>query len=220
MTEVSGSKKDVVPSAYREKYKESGGTCGDLIASELQRVAKDGIDGVVNIQFENGIERTRWADFNNGMRRMNLANVLRGRFLKGETVTILGKEYNAKDMIDSQYDTVEDNPKFLLNVAHFLGLQENDRTVKSLQALLFPKAKGPTAEERAATKAKKEADAAAAKEAKAAEKAQAKADKEAEKLKAKADKEAEKLKAKADKEAAKAQAKADAAAAKEAATTE
>lgn len=177
--EETVEKKDVVPSTYREKYKDSGGTCGDLIASELQRIAKDGIDALVSVQVENGIERTRWADFNHGMRRMNLANVLRGRFLKGETVSILGKHYNAKDMAESEFDEFVDSDKFLLKVAHFLGMQENDRTVKSLRALFFPKDKGPTPEERAAAKDAKAAEKEAAKVAKAKQRADEKAAKAA-----------------------------------------
>ena len=203
MTDTAvAEKKDVVPSTYREKYKESGGTCGDFVAGELQRIAKDGIESLVSVQVENGIEATRWADFNPGMRRMNLANVLRGRFLKGETIIVLGKHYNAVDMAKSEYDNIPNDHKFMLKLAKFLDLQENDRTANSLTALFFPKAKGPTAEERAAVKADKAAAKAQEKADKAAAKAQEKADKaaakEADKVAKAAAKAAEKAAVKAE----------------------
>ena len=229
MTETSqatvAEKKDVVPSQYRDKYKDTGGTCGDFIAVALQKVSKEGTEGLTAIKAENNIEADRWSTFNPGMQRMNLANVLRGRFLKGETITVLGKQYNAKHMVERDFNgKVHDDHKTLTRVATFLELQTNDRTIASLQSLFFPKAKGPTAEEREKAKAEKAAAAAEAKAAKDAEKAAAKAEKaekaaaaKAEKAEAvaaaKAEKDAAKAAAKAEKDAAAAAAKADKAAA-------
>lgn len=205
---MTDEKKDVVPSAYRDKYKETGGTCGDFIATQLSKVSNDGVEALASIKGENSIEADRWATFNPGMQRMNLANVLRGRFLKGETITILGKQYNAKHLAEDFNGTVEDNPTVLNKLASYLDLQQNERTVAALQKLFFPPApKGPTAEERAAAKEAKEkakADAKAEREAAAAEKRQAK---EAEKAE-KAEKRAEEKKARDDAKAAKAAEKA------------
>lgn len=205
---MSDEKKDVVPSQYRDKYKATGGTCGDFIATQLSKVADDGVEGLASIKAENNIEADRWATFNPGMQRMNLANVLRGRFLKGETIVILGKQYNAKHLAEDFNGTVEDSPATLAKLADYLELQDNERTVTALQKLFFPPApKGPTAEERAAAKEAKEkakADAKAEREAAAAEKRQAK---EAEKAEKVAKREADK-KAREDAKAAKAAEKA------------
>lgn len=200
MTDAA-EKKDVVPSQYREKYKATGGTNGDFIAVALSKVGEDGVEALASVKKENGIEPTRWANFNPGMQRMNLANVLRGMYLKGETITILGKQYNAKHQSTDFNGTVADDAKTLGKLAEYLELQNNERMVAALQKLFFPPApKGPTTEERAAAKAakdaekaeakaKREKDAADKKTAREAEAAQKKADKEA----AKAAKDAEKL---------------------------
>jgi len=215
------AKKDAVPSKYRERYKATGGTSGDFIATELQAIGKkDGPDSVSTIQAENGIERERWATFNPGMRRMNLANVLRGRYLKGETISILGKQYNARHRAEDYTGTIAEDDKSLSKLAEFLELNVNDRVIGSLREIFFPKAKGPTAEEKAAAKAEREAEKAAAKAAKEAEKEAAKADRAAKAADDKAVKEAAKEAAKAEREAAKEAAKAEKAAAKEAAKAE
>lgn len=174
MSETQAPKKDVVPTHYRDKYKETGGTCGDFIAAKLQSVAKDG--SLDSIKAENGIERDRWSTFNPGMQRMNLANVLRGRFLKGDTITILGKQYNAKHAADDFNFTLEDTKASLTHAAEVLELQVNDRTIAALQKLYFPAApKGKTAEEREADRAAKAAEKQKAKDLKAAKSALTKA---------------------------------------------
>lgn len=197
MTETT-EKKDVVPSAYRDKYKETGGTNGDFIATALQRLAKDGgVDTLNTVKAENGIEATRWSTFNPGMQRMNLANVLRGTYLKGNTIKILAKEYNAVHQRDDYTGKVDDTDKALKGLAEYLGLTSSDRTIASLRKLFFPPAPtGKTAEERAAEKAAKD---------------KAKSDEKAAKAKVKADEKAAK-----DEAAAKAkQVKADAKVAKD-----
>lgn len=182
-------KKDVVPSSYREAYKATGGTCGDFIATNLQKIGKDGIDSLNSVKAENGIEADRWSTFNHGMQRMNLANVLRGRYLKGDTIKILGKEYNAKHQSEDFNGTVANDPKVLKKLAGYLELQDNDRTVAALTKLFFPPApKGKTAEERAADKAAKEATKLAGKALKDATAAAKKAKTATDKAKAKLDK--------------------------------
>lgn len=173
------TKKDVVPSQYRDRYKSTGGTCGDFIATKLQSIAKEGTGGLDAVKAENGIEKDRWSGFNPGMQRMNLANVLRGRFLKGETITILGKQYNAKHLAEEANFTVEDKPAVLQRLAKYLEVQDNERTVAALQKLFFapPKKAGKTAEERAADKAAKDAEKQRAKDLKAAKSAVEKAKK-------------------------------------------
>lgn len=204
MSEEKG--KDVVPSAYRDKYKETGGGCGDFIATTLSKVGNDGVAALDTVKKENGIEKDRWSTFNPGMQRMNLANVLRGRYLKGETIKILGKEYNAKHQSEDFNGTVADDPKVMARLAGFLELQETDRVVAALTKIFFPPApKGKTAEQRAAEKAQKDADKLAAKEKREADRAAAKEKREADKATAKAERERLKAEAKAAKEAAKAE---------------
>lgn len=215
MTETA-EKKDVVPSEYRDKYKATGGTNGDFIAVALSKVAEDGLEALGTVKAENGIDKARWAGFNPGMQRMNLANVLRGSFLKGETIKILGKEYNAKHLAADFNGTLADDPKVLAKVADMLGLvaqgqTASDRVIAALQKLFFAPAK-PSAEDRAAAKKVKDDAKAAEKQAKTDAAAKAKADKAETAAKAKADKAEAAAKAKADKTAA-----ADAAKAKKAA---
>lgn len=171
MTEKTEEKKDVVPSEYRERYKATGGTNGDFIATALSKVAEDGVEALSSVKRENGIDKDRWAGFNPGMQRMNLANVLRGSFLKGETITILGKAYNAKHLAEDFNGEVKDDPKTLAKLADYLGLvaqgqSASDRVIASLQKLFFAPAK-KSAEDRAAEKKAKD-------DAKAAEKAEKK----------------------------------------------
>lgn len=198
---MTEEKKDVVPSHYRELYKTTGGTNGDFIATELSRVGASGIEALNSVKAENKIEANRWSTFNSGMQRMNLANVLRSAFLKGETITILGKQYNAKHQAEDFNGVIANNEKMLSKLADYLQLTTNKRAMDALQKLFFPpEKKGPTAEERAATKATKEAEKTAAKEAKAKGAAENKTKKEAEKLADKEKAKAAKL-AKADKTA-------------------
>lgn len=171
MTEKTEEKKDVVPSEYRDRYKATGGTNGDFIATALSKVAGDGVEALSSVKRENGIDKDRWSGFNPGMQRMNLANVLRGSFLKGETIKILGKEYNAKQLADDFNGEVKDDDKVLAKLADYLGLvaqgqSASDRVIASLRKLFFAPAK-KTAEDRAAEKAKRD-------EGKAADKAEKK----------------------------------------------
>lgn len=163
-TPATTDKKDVVPSQYRDKYKATGGTCGDFIAKKLSEVGNDGVEALTSVKRENGIPADRWATFNPGMQRMNLANVLRANFLNGETISILGKQYNVRHQLEDFNGEVKDDDKTLEKIASYLELQVNDRMVAALRKLLFSPPK-KTAEER-------EAERAAKAEAKAAEKAE------------------------------------------------
>jgi len=150
-------KKDVVPSQYRDRYKSTGGTNGDFIAVALSKIGEDGLDALNAVKTENGIEKGRWSTFNPGMQRMNLANVLRGRFLTGETISILGRQYNAKHMAEDFNGKIEDNDKALDKLAGFLELAPGNQSAKprviaALRKLFFAPAK-KTKEERDAERA-------------------------------------------------------------------
>lgn len=206
--EAHDVKKDVVPSTYRERYAATGGTNGDFIAKKLQEVTKDGDSALGTVMAENDIPAGKWNGFNVGMKRMNLSNVLRSRFLNGGTITILGKEYDIKQMLDETGLTLDEaKPKSFDTFFDKIGLTITDRTRATVKKTFFgpwpltpeqraeakaekTKAKEAEKAEKLAAKEKAKADTAAAKEAekvaKAKEKADAKAAKDAEKAAAKA----------------------------------
>lgn len=241
---VAASTKDVVPAEYREKYAANNGTCGDFIATELSAMAKDGGIASLNaVKAENGIPAGKWADLNNGMQRMNLANTLRASYLRGEMIKIGGKEHSiGKALVefegegDDREPLKYDDPKELGKFIKMVDLQDTDRTRAALIRTMSPKPeKKPTktAEERAAEKAAKDKAREDEKAKKAEERAADKAKKDAERAaaqkarddeKAKKEKERDEAKAKKDaerdrlakeREAAKAEAKAAAAKASE-----
>lgn len=210
MTEAP-QKKDVVPSAYRDKYKATGGTNGDFIALALKSVGGDGLPALKTVMKENKIPDNRWGAANVGMQRMNLSNVLRSTFLNGGDVYIMGKQYNLLHMRDDYNGTVENTDKSLGKFAETIGLQNDARTVKALRRTLFEAAeKAKKEQERVTAKAEREkaaatkkTDAAAAKVKKTADAAAAKADKAAKAATAKAEKATKAETAKATKAAAK-----------------
>lgn len=208
-------KKDVVPSKYRDEYKQKGGTCGDFLGKRLQEIGKDGLPALQSIMKENGIPDKRWATMNPGQQRMNLSNVLRSRFLNGEDVHILGKQHNVNHMADDYgRDRLDkDKPDTIAKFAEAHELQTNDRTVKALIKTFFPPEKRvvKTAEQKAAEKAEAEKHKAEAKQQKADAAAKAKQDK-ADAKQAKADAAAKAKQDKADAAAAAKDAKADKAA--------
>lgn len=131
---------DKVKADYRDKYRANNGTCGDFIARRLQEIAEDGSDSLDYVKAENGIESSRWKHLNPGMQRMNFANVLRSRFLKGETIRFLGREFDARAMVESDFNgEPADDDYTMSRVAVFLDLQDNDRTVSALRSLFFPR---------------------------------------------------------------------------------
>ena len=90
-------KASVVPDSYKARYG-ADQNCGDDVAERLK-----GNDPFL-VATDNGIDaNAKWGvgrlslgkkPLNNGMIRMNLGNVLRGRIKRGEYVIIRGHEYN------------------------------------------------------------------------------------------------------------------------------
>lgn len=198
--------KDVVPSHFRDKYKDGNGTCGDVIANEISAITRDG--GTLSLESiltENGIQSNRWAEHNIGMRRMNLSNTLRARYLRGESVKIGGKEHNLRtaleEFTDGNVDSFDEtNDKDLSKFISFVDLQDNDRTRAAIRKVFGPDPKAAREAEKAEKKAKREAEAAEKKAKREAEKA----DREAAKAAAKAETDKAKAAAKAERDAQKA----------------
>lgn len=185
--EAQTERKDVVPPQYRQAYAATGGTNGDFIAEELTAVTKDGGQASLNaVKKENDVPTERWSSLNNGMQRMNLANTLRARFMRGEEITIGGKRFDLRAQME-EFGTVKaDNEGQINKFLKFIGINQTDRMRRAIVALLTPKP------DRAAEKAKRDeerakakADKAAAKEAEKAEKAKAREAAAAEKATAK-----------------------------------
>ena len=76
----------VVPPKYKQRYGTKA-NCGDELANAL-----DGIDPASDVwprlAADNGIDWSRWSHLNNGMRRMNLGNVLRNMAKKGTRLNL------------------------------------------------------------------------------------------------------------------------------------
>lgn len=96
-------KGSVVRPTYRQKYKEIGAhdSNGDALALAFRdfvtvETPVEGKKPVVGLSMErlqavadaNGIDMARWAHQNNGQKRMNLGNVLRGVLRQGKSVAI------------------------------------------------------------------------------------------------------------------------------------
>jgi len=95
----SVAKSSVVPDSYKARYG-ADQNCGDDVAERLKGhdpylVA---LDNNIDAEQKWGVGRIALGKkpLNNGMIRMNLGNVLRGRIKRGEYVVIHGIEYNAE----------------------------------------------------------------------------------------------------------------------------
>lgn len=185
-------RKDIVPAKYRQMYKELGGNCGDFIASELSALVENGgLDSLNSVKTENNIPAGRWGSLNNGQQRMNLSNCLRAAFLRGETITIVGKQYNLHTLHEEYGAFDAENVDQADDFLRFLNMPTTDRNRAALVRIFV------TLPAKATATAKRKEEA----EAKKAEKAKAK--EEAEKAKAeKAEKAAAEKAAAGDGEAA------------------
>jgi hypothetical protein len=91
---ASPAGRSVVKAAFRERYAQHGGSCGDAVAQALNttcRNAKGGLDlaALVRIGNANSIDVLgRWPAVNPGQKRMLLSVVLRAMLRKGQTVQI------------------------------------------------------------------------------------------------------------------------------------
>ncbi len=173
-------KKDIVPAEYRKRYAELGGNCGDFIAAELSSMVESGgIDSLNSVKTENDIPTSRWGGLNNGQQRMNLSNILRANFLRGQTIKIAGKAFNIEQMRDEFGKLDPTDEKSQAKFLDFVGMPNTDRNRAAIKRHFHDlpekgrlraereeaaaKAKQEKADKAAAAKAEKETKAAAAK---------------------------------------------------------
>jgi hypothetical protein len=91
----------VVAPKYKKLYRPHKDTCGDEFVTALDGFLKpDGEDvdpgRLAKLKKDNGIEPAKWLDKNIGMQRMNVGNVLRARYKRGEEIYIGGQTLKGK----------------------------------------------------------------------------------------------------------------------------
>jgi hypothetical protein len=164
-------KKDIVPAEYRKRYAETGGGCGDFIAAELTSMMESGgIDSLNTVKGENNIPSAKWSGLNNGQQRMNLSNTLRASFLRGETITIAGKQHNLTALRDEFGNLDPVDRKSVDKFLNFIQMPVNDRNAAAIKRVfhdLPEKARQRAEREDQREKAKQEKEAKKAADAKA-----------------------------------------------------
>lgn len=87
----------IIPAKYKKKYGATAGTCGDRLALALKEATttknEDGrpcldVEALFAIAKANEVDPKPYAKMNNGQKRMNIANKLRGVLLDGNDVKI------------------------------------------------------------------------------------------------------------------------------------
>lgn len=100
----------IVPTAYKAAYSEHDDTCGDRVALALKdattkvvdnRSVLD-VDALWAIAKANGVDYSRYVGLNNGQKRMNVGNKLRGLIRDGGTVKIAGKTFTGDSAIKAK----------------------------------------------------------------------------------------------------------------------
>jgi hypothetical protein len=100
-------KRSIVPAKFKDRYKAHGGTCGDDMALELKAATTTrnsdkrevlDIDALRAIAGANGIDFAKYETMNNGQKRMNVGNKLRGLLKAGKDVVVGTRVFKAEDM--------------------------------------------------------------------------------------------------------------------------
>lgn len=109
----------IVPLRYKAAYAEHNDTCGDRVALALKEAtqkvvadtSEDGqggtrtvldVDALWAIAKANGVDYSKYKDMNNGQKRMNVGNKLRGMVRDGLSVKIAGKTYEGAAAIKAK----------------------------------------------------------------------------------------------------------------------
>ena len=107
-TPIEKVKRSIVPMKFKERYKSHGGTCGDDMALELKAATTTrnadkrevlDVKALWAIAKLNGIDVAKYVDLNNGQKRMNVGNKLRGKLAAGEDVVIGARQFKAEDFV-------------------------------------------------------------------------------------------------------------------------
>lgn len=104
----------VVGEGYRAAYAEFDQTCGDDVADALRvettapgkRITLD-LVALEKIAKDNGVDTSNWGGLNNGMKRMNLSNVLRRMIRQGEVVKVGNQTWDLQSALRGAVKDVE-----------------------------------------------------------------------------------------------------------------
>lgn len=100
-------RRSIVPAKYKANYAKHNNTCGDDIALELKAATtKQDPDGRDVLDVEtlwaiakaNELDVTKYVSLNNGQKRMNVSNKLRGLLKAGKDVVIGKRTFAAADL--------------------------------------------------------------------------------------------------------------------------
>lgn len=98
--------RSIVPMKFKARYAANAGTCGDDMALELKAATTTrnadkrevlDVEALWAIAKANTIDVAKYVDLNNGQKRMNVGNKLRGRLAAGEDVIIGKRKFKAED---------------------------------------------------------------------------------------------------------------------------
>lgn len=110
----------IVPLRYKAAYAEHNDTCGDRVALALKEATQMVVDDLDNpdnpsgkrtvldvkalwaIAKANGVDYSKYERLNNGQKRMNVGNKLRGMVRDGIPVKIAGKTYEGNAAIKAK----------------------------------------------------------------------------------------------------------------------
>lgn len=99
-------RRSIVPMKFKERYSKTGGTCGDDMALELKAATTTrnadkrevlDVEALWAIAKANAIDVAKYVDLNNGQKRMNVGNKLRGKLAQGADVVIGKRTFKAED---------------------------------------------------------------------------------------------------------------------------
>jgi hypothetical protein len=101
-------KRSIVPMKFKARYAAHGGTCGDDMALELKAATTTrnadkrevlDVEALWAIAKVNEIDVSKYVSLNNGQKRMNVGNKLRGKLAAGADVVIGTRTFKAEDFV-------------------------------------------------------------------------------------------------------------------------
>jgi hypothetical protein len=100
--------RSIVPMKFKARYAKNAGTCGDDMALELKAATttrnadkREVLDteALWAIAKANGLDVAKYVDLNNGQKRMNVGNKLRGLLAAGTDVVVGTRQFKAEDFM-------------------------------------------------------------------------------------------------------------------------